>query len=90
MADQASNPELENLRKFAARLGCSVATARRLCVSRKIASVRYSRTILVPVSEAQRLIESSFVSAITEQTPASVVDQHIQQSATPVHSEVAL
>lgn len=49
-------PEVLPVKVFAAKLGISVWTARQLCYSGKIASVKLGSKLLVPVGEVSRLL----------------------------------
>ena len=44
--------------EFAAQMGISVSTARRLCYARGVASVNFNRPLLAPTIDVQRLIEA--------------------------------
>lgn len=57
---------LLSVRDFAVAMGCSVSQARKLCYSRRVASVKYSRSLMVPASEVERLIAEHLIPALAE------------------------
>ena len=58
--------ELLPIKKFAARLGISVWTARGWCDEGVAASVKIRRKILVPASEVDRLIAENLRPAVPQ------------------------
>lgn len=55
---------LISIEQFANQLGCSLSTARKLAYGRKISTVKYSRNLMVPASEVDRLISENLTPAI--------------------------
>ncbi len=64
-----SAPVLLSISEFAARMGISVSTARRLCYARGVTSVKFNRSLLVPATEVQRLIEAHLRQALPVAAP---------------------
>jgi excisionase family DNA binding protein len=52
------NTTLMNVRNFAAELGVTPACVRRWIFERRIASVKVGRLVKIPLTEAERIIES--------------------------------
>jgi hypothetical protein len=55
---------LLSIRDFAKQMGCSVSLARKLCYGRKVAHVKFSRNLMVPVGEVDRLIAENLTPAL--------------------------
>ena len=66
-----TGPALISVSEFAARMGISLSTARRLCYTRTVATVKFNRSLLVPVTEVDRLIQAHLQPALPAagQTP---------------------
>jgi Helix-turn-helix domain len=57
-------PALISVSEFAGRMGISLSTARRLCYTRTVATVKFNRSLLVPVAEVDRLIQAHLQPAL--------------------------
>jgi hypothetical protein len=70
-AESTPGPALISVSEFAGRMGISLSTARRLCYTRTVATVKFNRSLLVPVTEVDRLIQAHLQPALpaAEQTP---------------------
>lgn len=55
---QTAGPALISVSEFAVRMGISLTTARRLCYAHTVATVKFNRSLLVPVTEVDRLIQA--------------------------------
>jgi hypothetical protein len=65
-------PALISVSAFAGRMGISLSTARRLCYTRTVATVKLNRSLLIPVTEVDRLIQAHLQPALPAagQTPS--------------------
>ena len=70
-AESTPGQALISVSEFAGRMGISLSTARRLCYTRTVATVKFNRSLLVPVTEVDRLIQAHLQPALpaAEQTP---------------------
>jgi hypothetical protein len=61
---------LISVSEFASRMGISLSTARRLCYTHTVATVKFNRSLLVPVTEVDRMIRAHLQPALAaaEQT----------------------
>lgn len=59
----ASDAALLSIKDFARRMGCSDSLARKLCYGRRVASVKFSRNLMIPASEIDRLIRENLTPA---------------------------
>jgi len=57
--------KLLSIRDFAEQMGCSISLARKLCYGRKVASVKFSRNLMVLASEVDRLISENVRPALS-------------------------
>jgi hypothetical protein len=64
-------PALISVSEFASRMGISLSTARRLCYTRTVATVKFNRSLLVPVTEVDRLIQTHLQPALPATGPSS-------------------
>ena len=55
---------LISVQDFADRLGISTSTARKLCYSRTVATVKFNKSLLVPAREIDRLISENLTPAL--------------------------
>jgi excisionase family DNA binding protein len=55
---QLQNPERAALRitEFARAIGCSTDTVRRQVAAGKLKAIRFSRRVLIPISELRRIL----------------------------------
>lgn len=60
----AAGAALLSVSDFADRMGIALPTARKLCYSRKVATVRFNRSVLVPATEVERLIQAHLQPAL--------------------------
>jgi hypothetical protein len=56
--------KLLSIRDFAEQMGCSISLARKLCYGRKVAHVKFSKNLMVPASEVDRLIAENLTPAV--------------------------
>jgi excisionase family DNA binding protein len=59
-------PSLITVKELANQLGVSLSTARKLCYSRTVATVKFNKLLMVPGSEVTRLIEENLTPAIAD------------------------
>jgi excisionase family DNA binding protein len=62
---QGNGTILLSVREFARRLGISISTARKLCYTRTISNVKFNKSLLIPVTEIDRLIEENLTPALS-------------------------
>jgi hypothetical protein len=60
-----SSAVLLSVRDFADRMGISPSTARKLCYSRAVATVKFNKSLLVPAEEIDRLISENLTPALS-------------------------
>jgi hypothetical protein len=55
---------LISIEEFANRTGCSISTARKLAYGRRISTVKFTKNLMVPAGEVERLIAENLTPAI--------------------------
>jgi hypothetical protein len=54
---------LISIEEFANRMGCSLSTARKLAYGRRISTVKFTKNLMVPAAEVDRLIAENLTPA---------------------------
>lgn len=55
---------LISIEEFANRTGCSISTARKLAYRRRISTVKFTKNLMVPAGEVDRLISENLTPAL--------------------------
>jgi hypothetical protein len=57
---------LISIEEFANRTGCSISTARKLAYGRRISTVKFTKNLMVPAGEVDRLIAENLTPALAD------------------------
>jgi hypothetical protein len=55
---------LISIEEFANRTGCSISTARKLAYERRISTVKFTKNLMVPAGEVEKLIQKHIKPAL--------------------------